>query len=198
MAFELVKLAEPLALDVIVSGRLFDWDSIGVNGRVALTNFTVRGQHFGDVTTTVNYTNRVLAFLQPLMHNGAQTATADSITLDFNARLIYFTNVLSTADPEPVVRAIGPKTWQLVEPYHFLSPPTARVNGQIPLGDLHGGPEMAAVDMRFDVIKGGPFEWLRLKTTNIVGTLHWRGQTLLLTNVGGGVLRRHRQWFCGF
>jgi hypothetical protein len=142
----------------------------------------VRGQRFGDVATTVNYTNRVLAFLQPLMHNGTQAATADSVTLDFNTRLIYFTNVLSSANPEPVVRAIGPKTWKLVEPYHFLSPPTARVNGQIPLADLHGGPEMAAVDMRFDILKGAPFEWLRLKTTNIVGTLHWRGQALLLTN----------------
>jgi hypothetical protein len=36
--------------------------------------------------------------------------------------------------------------------------------------------------MWFEVIKGAPFEWLKLKTTNIVGTLHWRGQTLLLTN----------------
>jgi hypothetical protein len=180
--FELVKLSEPLALDVVVSGRWSDWDSLAINGRLALTNFLMRGQRFGDVATTVNYTNRVLAFLQPLMHNGTQAATADSVTLDFNTRLIYFTNVLSSADPEPVVRAIGPKTWKLVEPYHFLSPPTARVNGQIPLADLHGGPEMAAVDMRFDILKGAPFEWLRLKTTNIVGTLHWRGQALLLTN----------------
>jgi len=39
------------------------------------------------------------------------------------------------------------------------------------------------VDMRFDIIKGAPFEWLKLKTTNITGTIVWRGQTLLLTNV---------------
>ncbi len=82
-----------------------------------------------------------------------------------------------------MVRAIGPKTWELVEPYHFLGQPKARINGQIPLGDLHGGPEMAAVDMRFDILEGGPFAWLRLRTTNIVGTLHWRGQTLQLTNL---------------
>ena len=182
-AFDLVKLAEPPALDMTGSGCWLDWDSLAVHGDLALTNFTVRGQQFGDVTATVNYSNRVLALLQPRAHTGAQTATADSVTLDFNAGLIYFTNILSVADPEPVVRAIGPKTWKLVEPYHFSSPPTARVNGQIPLGDLHGGPEMAAVDMQFDVIKGAPFEWLRLKTTNIVGTLHWRGQTLLLTNL---------------
>jgi len=180
--FALVQLAEPLALEVAVSGRGFDWNRLAASGRLALTNFSVRGQPFGDVTAAVNYTNRVLAFLQPLAHTGAQMATADSVTLDFNRRLIYFTNALSGADPEPVARAIGPKTWKLVEPYHFFSPPTARVNGQIPLGGMNGGPEMAAVDMQFDIIQGAPFQWLRLKTTNIVGTLQWRGQTLLLTN----------------
>ena len=182
-ALEIVKLSEPLALDVNVSGRLYDYDSIAADGNLAVTNFLVRGEHFGDVATALNYTNRVLEFLQPLMHNGEQMATADAVTLDFNQRLIFFTNAFSIADLQSVTRAIGPKTAKLVEPYHFLQPPTARVNGQIPLGDLHGGREMAAVDMRFDVIKGAPFEWLKLKTTNIVGTLRWRGQTLLLTNV---------------
>jgi hypothetical protein len=180
---EIVKLSEPLALDADVSGRLYDYDSIAADGRVAVTNFSVRGEHFGDVTTVLNYTNRVLAFLHPLMHTGAQMAAADSVTLDFNARMIYFTNVFSTADPEPVARAIGPKTGKIVEPYHFLQPPTARVNGRIPLGDLHGGKEMSAVDMRFDVIKGAPFQWLKVRTTNLVGSLCWRGQTLLLTNM---------------
>jgi hypothetical protein len=180
---EIVKLSEPLALDVDVSGRLYDYDSIAADGNLAVTNFLVRGEHFGDAAALLNYTNRVLEFLQPLMHNGAQMATADSVTLDFNQRLIFFTNAFSIVDLQSVTRAIGPKTAKLVEPYHFLQPPTARVNGQIPLRDLHGGSEMAAVDMRFDVIKGAPFEWLKLKTTNIVGTLSWRGQTLLLTNV---------------
>jgi hypothetical protein len=181
--FEIVKLSEPLALDVDVHGRLYDYDSIAADGHLAVTNFAVRGEHFGDVTTVLNYSNRVLEFLQPLMHTGAQMATADSVTLDFNTRLIFFTNVLSTADPQPVARAIGPKTGKIVEPYHFLQPPVARVNGQIPLGGMNGGREMAAVDMSFNIVKGAPFEWLKLKTTNIVGTLRWRGQTLLLTNV---------------
>ncbi len=197
-AFEMVKLAEPLALDMTVSGCWLDWDSLAVNGDLALTNFTVRGQQFGDVTATVNYTNRVLAFLQPLMHIRCADGDGGSVTLDFNAGLIYFTNILSAADPEPVVRAIGPKTWKLVEPYHFLSPPTARVNGQIPLGDLHGGPEMAAVDMRFDVIKGAPFEWLRLKTTNIVGHAPLARADTAVDECRGGILRRHRRRVCVF
>jgi hypothetical protein len=181
-ALELVKLAGPLNLDLTVRGRGSDWETLTANGRLAVTNFSVREQRFGDLATAVNYSNRVLEFASPMAHSGGGAATADSVTLDFNAWLIYFTNVLSTADPEPVVRAIGPKTWEEVEPYHFLGPPTARVNGQIPLGDMHGGPEMDLVDMRFDIIKGAPFKWLRLTTTNITGTLVWRGKTLLLTN----------------
>ena len=181
--FAIVKFSEPLALDVDVRGRLYDSDSIGASGRVALTNFLVRGEAFGDVASALNYTNRVLEFLNPVMHTGAQMMTADKVTLDFNTRLIHFTNGFSTADPEMVARAIGPKTGALVEPYHFLQPPSARVNGQVPLRDMNGGHDMDDVDMRFDVIKGAPFEWHKLKTTNIVGTICWQGQVLILTNV---------------
>ena len=181
--FTIVKLNEPLVFDVLVGGNLNDYDNIAVRGHLAVTNFAVRGEAFGDLTTQVDYTNRVLSFLRPLMHTGTQMATGDSVTLNFTRRLIFFTNAFSTADPYPVTRAIGPKTGKLVEPYHFSRPPTVQVNGQIPLGDMHGGPEMAAVDMKFDVIKGAPFQWERLKATNIIGLIHWRGQTLRLANV---------------
>ena len=179
----IVKLNEPLAFDVTVRGHLPDYDSIAVDGQLAVTNFAVRGEKFGDVTAEVNYTNRVLKFLKPLSHTGAQMATADAVTLDFNRRLILFTNALSTADPYSVTRAIGPKTAVLVTPYYYSQPPTVRVNGQIPLGDMHGGPEMAAVNMWFDIIQGGAFQWERLRAAHITGRLHWCGQTLLLTNV---------------
>jgi hypothetical protein len=196
--FGIVKFTEPLALDVEVSGRLYDYDRIAARGRVALTNFAVRGQAFGDVASALNYTNRVLEFFNPLMHTGAQMMTADKVTLDFNTRLICFTNGFSTADPGPVTRAIGPKTARQVEPYHFLQPPTARVNGQVPLHDMNGGRDMADVDLRFDIIKGAPFEWMKFKTTNIVGTIHWRGQTLILTNVAAAFYGGDANGFANF
>ena len=152
--FEIMKFTEPLALDVDVSGRLYDYDRIAASGRVALTNFAVRGEAFGDVASALNYTNRVLEFFNPLMHTGAQMMTADKVTLDFNTRLICFTNGFSTADPGPVTRAIGPKTGRAVAPYHFLQPPTVRVNGQVPLHDMNGGRDTADVDLRFDIIQG--------------------------------------------
>ncbi len=196
--FEIIKFTGPPALDVDVSGRLYDYDSIAASGRVALTNFAVRGQAFGDVASALNYTNRVLEFVNPLMHTGAQMMTADKVTLDFNTRLIFFTNGFSTADPEPVTRAIGPKTERVVEPYHFLQPPTVRVNGQAPLHDMNGGRDMADVDLRFDIVKGGPFEWMKFKTTNIVGTIHWQNQSLILTNVAAAFYGGNGNGFANF
>lgn len=181
--FGILKFTAPLALDMDVSGRLYDYGQIAASGRVALTNFAVRGEEFGDASAELDYTNRVLEILHPLMHTGAQMATADKIILDFNTRLIHFTNGFAIADPEPVARAIGPKTGRIVAPYHFLQPPTARVNGQIPLRDMNGGRDMAEVDMRFDILKPAPFQWSKLQTPGIMGTIHWQGQTLVLTNV---------------
>ena len=109
--------------------------------------------------------------------------TADAVVLDFNTRLISFTNGFSTAAPMPVVSAIGPKTAKLIEPYEFLQPPLARVNGRVPLRDMNGGRDLDDADMQFDIFQGVPFRWTKLQTTNIIGTIHWLGQTLILTNV---------------
>jgi hypothetical protein len=181
--FSLVTLNEPLALDVILDGRAAELDRFMAQGNLAVTNFAVRGEVFGDVTTQVLYTNGVLSFLQFLMHTGTQMGKADGLILDFNQGLMFFKNGFSAASPYSITRAIGPETGELLEPYHFSRTPIVRVNGQIPLADMHGGPEMALVNMRFDIVDGGPFRWERLRSTNIVGELHWGGQTLLVTNL---------------
>jgi hypothetical protein len=181
--FAIAKFTTPPVLDVNVRGRLYDYDGISARGRVALTNFTVRGEMFGDVASALNYTNRVLEFLNPLMHTGAQMMTADKVTLDFNTRLIYFTNGFSTADPETVARAIGPKTGELLKPYHFLKPPTVRVNGCSPIRNIHNAEDAQDANLRFDILNPMPFQWLKLKTPGIMGTIHWLGASLILTNV---------------
>jgi hypothetical protein len=175
--------SEPLALELDVGGRLYDYDSLSVNGRVALTNFTLRGQSVDNLTGELRYTNRVLEFLQPRLWHGTQTMTADEVTLDFNARSILITNGFSTADPRMVTHAIGPKTGRLMDPYQFLEPPTARVNGCLPLRDMNGPRDTEGTDLRFDIVSRVPFQWMRLKTPGITGTIHWLGGMLVLTNV---------------
>ena len=44
---ELFTFNQPLFLDAEVWGRLYDDDSIGARGHLALTNFTIRGEMVG-------------------------------------------------------------------------------------------------------------------------------------------------------
>jgi hypothetical protein len=177
--------AEPLFLDVDVRGRLDDYDSIGASGNVALTNFTIRGQSVDSAAGELFYANRVLKFFNPSLSraNGAQTFTADMITVNFSNQLVYLTNGFSTADPEAITRAIGTKTWHIIEPYHFLQPPTARVNGCVSMRDVKHLHDLDDADLRFDILQPAPFQWLKFKTPGIMGTIHWLGETLVLTNV---------------
>ena len=183
--FELVTLHEPLALVLDASGNLRDFATWSATGRVAATNFAVRSQTFESVVADLSYSNRVLDFLRPQMFraHGTQTMTADAVALDFNAKMIFFTNGFSTTEPMAVCRAIGPKTARTVAPYEFLSPPTTRVSGQLPLRGVNNGRDLAGTDLSFDIIQGVPFRWTRLQTTNITGTIHWLGQALVLTNL---------------
>ncbi len=169
----------PATLDLDMRGRLYDYASIEAAGRAALTNFAIRGQAADGVVSGFQYSNRVVELFSPRLWRagGTQTMTADKVTLDFNAQRIWFVNGLGTADPGVVARAIGPKTARALEPYQFVEPPTVRVNGCVPLRGTDGA------DLSFDIIKGAPFQWLKLRTPFIAGMIHWRGQTLILTNV---------------
>ena len=188
------KFTGPAILDFEARGRLYDADSIAAAGRAALTNFTVRGQAADSVVSEFQYSNRVVEFFSPRLFRagGRQTMTADQITLDFNAQRIRFVNGFSTAEPEAVARAIGSKTAHILEPYRFAEPPTARVNGYAPLRNTDDA------DLSFDIIKGAPFQWLKFKTSFIAGTVHWQGQTLILTNVAAAIYGGSGKGFASF
>ncbi len=183
--FNIVSFTEPVALDLHARGRLYDLDSLSVEGRVAATNFMVRAQPVDSVAASLFYTNRILEFFNPVLWRArsSQTMTADRVTLDFNRKLICFTNGFSTAEPQVVGNAIGPKTAKIMSPYQFLTPPTVRVNGQVPLRNVNNGRDVATADITFQIIQGAPFRWLKLQATNVTGSIHWQGQSLYLTNV---------------
>ncbi len=196
--FGIVQFTEPVHLDAAVRGRLYDYDGIGATGRVALTNFTVRGQSMDSVTGGWAYTNRVLEFSHLVLWRGTQTMTADSVTLDFNRRLIFFKHGYSTADPAAITRAIGPKTARLMEPYHFLRPPTALVEGCLPLRDMNGVQDVAGTDLRFDIVGGVPFQCLKLRAARASGSIHWLGEVLVLTNIAAELYGGTGRGFASF
>ena len=175
-ALDLLTCAEPPAIGVEVWGRGQDPERIGLKGRVALTNFTFRGQSASGLQTGFQYTNRFLQLSSPRAQRGNQQMSADGLGADFAAQLIYLTNGFSTAEPMFVARAIGAHVARAIEAYQFKQPPIAHVYGIIP---MHGEDQ---ADLHFD-LDGGPFEWWRFHVARVVGHVHWLGQQVTLSNM---------------
>jgi len=175
-ALNFFKLSQTPILDGGVWGRWREPESVGFTGHVALAKFSFREQTADEFQSFFRYTNHVLEFLDPNLTRGTQTVVAPGVTADFNARRIYFTNCLSSADPFVIARAIGPTTARALEPYMFKQPPVIRVNGHAPLDN------MSDADLRLDV-DGGPFAWSLFRIPHIAGHLEWRDDSLALTNV---------------
>jgi len=176
--------AEPVYFSTEVSGRLDDLDSLYATGHLTCTNFAIREQHVDTIVGDFSYANQLLSFFQSRLWRGPETMTADEITIDFRKKLIGFKNGYSTADPQAVAIMIGPKIADIMAPYHFFQPPTALVNGCAPLGDVNGRKD---ADLRFDVVRGAPFETYRFRASTVTGTIHWLGQDLILTNIAAAL-----------
>ena len=183
--FAILTASEPLALTLAAQGNWATLAGLTATGSVALTNFAVRGQTIDSVAGRLAYADEKLQLLEPELRRaaGTQWMTAEAVAVDFKTRLMTFTNGFSVMDPVVLTSAIGPKTANLLEPYHFLEVPTARVNGCLPLRDMTGPEDTAGTDLRFDIIKNVPFHWLDLNSPGLTGTIRWLGPELVLTNL---------------
>jgi hypothetical protein len=176
---ELFGFSQPPHFDAEIWGHWHHADQTGIKAALFATNFTFRGEHLDEFITFLEYTNKVLRLTNPHGRAGRQVASAATVIADFEAQKIFLTNGYSTADPQFVARAIGPGVSRTIEPYRFLNPPVARVNGVIPMRR----PEDA--DVQFD-ISGGPFHWWKFNLANISGRLNWTGLKLTLNEVHTG------------
>ena len=177
---DLVEFTQPPVIDGEVWGRLSAYDRIGARGRVIVTNLSLRGQWASRFETAVESTNKVLFCQEPRVERGPdQRGSASGVTVDFAAQKVYLTNGFSTMEPLAVARAIGPRIGRYIEPYQFLEPPTARVEGVIPFRDTR------QADLHFD-IEGGPFSWWRFRVPSAAGRVDWVGEQLELNNVRAG------------
>ncbi|HOX56412.1 MAG TPA: AsmA-like C-terminal region-containing protein [Candidatus Paceibacterota bacterium] len=167
---------QPPVIDAEIRGRWREPERTGIRGRVALTNFTFRGEAADGFQAALQYTNRLLLFADARLQRGAQRLSADGVAADFVAQKVYLTNGVSTVEPMVIARAIGPHVARAIEPYRFRDPPLAHVQGTIP---MHGEDD---ADLHFN-LKGNQFEWWRFRVPQIEGHVHWLGQHLTLTNV---------------
>lgn len=183
--FEHLQFREPVSLALDASGNLRQFTTLSVTGRVAAANFAIRDQWVDSVAATLSYTNLTAEFFHPQLTraNGAEKFTAEKLTLDIVGQKLFLLGGKGRVLPLAVARAIGPKTAEAMDPYQFLTIPEATVNGCIPLKQRNGDLVPDDADLRFDVIGTAPFRWRKFQTPAITGTIHWRSNYLILTNV---------------
>jgi hypothetical protein len=177
-AIDLFSFTQPPVISAEIWGCGLDPARTGVKGRVAMTNFTFRGESVGGFATALQYTNQLVRAFGPRLQRGREgreQMSADGLTADLRADKLYLTNGFSTAEPMVVARAIGPHIARAVQPYHFSLPPTVHAHGTIPLHGLDA-------DLFFQV-EGGPFDWMKFHLPQISGNLHWTGLRLALSDV---------------
>jgi hypothetical protein len=175
-ALDFFTFTQPPLIEAEVRGLRGDPKQLGIRGRVALTNFTFRGESVGSLQTGVLYSNQVLQLQAARLLRGTQQLEAESLIADFNAQKIYVTNGFSTTEPMVVARAIGPPTARALEPFHFIVPPAVHAHGVIP---MHGEED---ADLYFQV-EAGRFHWLCFDVPQVAANLHWAGLHLLLSDV---------------
>ncbi|HWD93083.1 MAG TPA: AsmA-like C-terminal region-containing protein [Verrucomicrobiae bacterium] len=175
--FEYFSLSRPPIVDGEVWGKWHDHERIHARARVAVTNLTVRGESVAGIQTELEYTNRILTLLQPRAQRTLnEDLSADGMKFVFDDKKIFLTNGFSTAAPNAVARAIGPHVAHILEPYHFLRPPTVRAHGVIPMRHEEDA------DLHFEV-NSEDFQWWKFQVPRITGGIDWVGPTLSLTNM---------------
>jgi hypothetical protein len=176
-ALNLFQFGGPPNLQADLWGRRGTPDLLGAQARLAMTNFAFRGESFSNIITSVSYTNKLIRFTDiSIERDQQQKITAPLATLDLVTQRLWFTNGHSTLDPM-LVRIIGPETVAAIKPYHFHTPPTIDLYGSLALQDI------TTTDLHYQIVEGGPFDWLNFNLPKVVGNVLWITNQLIITNV---------------
>jgi hypothetical protein len=168
----------------VAAGNLSDFRQLAVTGRVALTNFAVRGQTVDRLTARVAYSNLTAELFQPQLSRagGAQIFSAEKVLLDIAGEKLFIVHGAGHVAPMVVGRAIGPQTAVAMEPYQFPAVPEVRVSGCIPLKQKDDNVVTDDADLRVDLVGTHPFRWRKFATPAITGTIRWWKNYLFITN----------------
>ncbi len=176
--FDQFQFRTPLELDVEVRGRWNVPESTGLRARIATTNLIFKGEPFSNVAATVTFTNRLLTATDVRIARGPEQVAVGRVAVDWANDRITIDGARSTMDPLLVTGLIGADTRKAIEPYQFVRPPTARVNGSLPISNSE------RTDLTFE-LSGGPFQWGKFRLPDLNATVHWVTNQVVITNVTG-------------
>jgi hypothetical protein len=173
---DLFEFRSPVDAVVTVWGPWTEGTRQAIHGTISATNFTFRSQRFDQLEAVVGYTNRFLTAAPVRLTRDTGEAVAEGVGYDFADDRLWLTNAINTIDPNVAAAAISPSFPEKLVHYHFDTPPRIHANGT--LRPRH----TESADLTFS-IRGGPFEFWRLKADTIETDLLWKGSTLTFTNI---------------
>ncbi len=165
--------------------------TIGFSAQVAATNFTFRGERCQDLRASAGLTNGILHLADVRILRGEQEIIAPEARFDPVRGAIFVTNAVSTVDPDWATMLVGPKIRAAIAPYRFEKPPLVRVNGWIPTRDTD------QADVRFQV-EGQLFHYWKFHLPEVSGEVHWRGDSLTISNVNARFYGGRLAWSGSF
>ncbi|MBI4663489.1 MAG: hypothetical protein HY735_32205 [Verrucomicrobia bacterium] len=168
-------------------GKWREPERVGVSALVAATNFTFRGEALDVFQGGIQFTNGLVRFQDAKVRRGQEQITAEWVGYDPRAGLVWVTNGVSSMEPDRVTRVISSQVRATLSPYRFKAPPTVVVNGQIPTV------ARAVSDASFRVT-GQSFNYWRFNVPAITGDVHWRGDTLSISNLQASFYQGRLKW----
>ncbi|MBM3836821.1 MAG: hypothetical protein FJ398_02460 [Verrucomicrobia bacterium] len=181
------RFSQPPLIQGRVRGQWRRPELTGFSAEVALTNFAFRGEALDSFQAALQFTNRFLEFRGVHLRRGREQITAPWVAYDASANVVHVTNGVSTMEPDFVARVISRPVRAAIAPYHFQAPPTVVVNGRLPTRSE------ADADATFK-IAGKTFNWWRFNVPEISGDVHWRGDTVTITNLQAAFYRGKLNW----
>jgi hypothetical protein len=157
-------------------GVWHDPQSAGFAGTIALTNFVFRGETVDQLDASLQFTNGCLRLTGLSLARGPGRVQVPLATFDSASRRVFFTNALSTLDPELVRRALGKWAPPFMRQVHFDSPPRIQAYGFFTPGNDLG------TDLHL-VISGDRFHWRNLFAATAAGDVAYKIRTVSVTNI---------------
>ncbi len=159
------------------------WDepaNLAGNARLAATNLTFRGEKVDGLETALEYTNLLLRLRDARLFKDGGELAAPLAEMDWNAKRISLSNVVSTLDKNIAVRLLGAQAPSWLRAIGFDTPPSIRAGGSFVLHDP------MATDLHF-AVSGHNFRYTKLLAGTASGEVNWTGQSVALTNIQAGL-----------
>ncbi len=175
-ASDLFRFSEAPSLSGDISGSWTNFDVLGFDGRIGVTNFFFKGEAVNGLDSRLQYTNATLKFSDLVLLRGRERVDIASGTYPIGEEVIDVSNVVSTLDPAWFARISTKVIQKAIGPYTFDQPPLVHAYGRIPLTEPH------KADIHF-AVEGERFHYWRFRAPRISGGIWWRGDSLSVTNI---------------